>query len=241
MYKVSKFFIFSFLCIIVLLGSNAYGNYKTVEKDTLKILFVGNSFTYFYNLPQVLSSLSKYSNKIHFKTKHSLVGGSTIRTHLNQKRGTKTINILNEEIFDYVIINHHSLATINDHDSFIETSKQIVNLVRSKSAIPVFMQTWAYYSKPLMINTIASAYKEMSELLSVDIIPCGQILSEVRKRRPELNLFDDDDKHPSKNATYINALAFFKYFTNEKTKDIPKRITTIDKNNQKLYLSLIHI
>jgi hypothetical protein len=115
----------------------------------------------------------------------------------------------------------------------------MVELVKSKNAIPVFMMTWAYHSNPLMIKTIATEYDKVGKNLGVDIIPCGQLFAEVRKWRPDLNMFDDDDKHPSKHGTYLNGLAFFKYFTNERTTEIPKRITTVDKNGQELWLLLL--
>jgi hypothetical protein len=208
----------------------------SIDKDTLRVLFVGNSFSYFYNLPQVINAMSEYSKKVHIETRTSLVGGSNISQHLNQTKGTQTIEILNNQTFDYVVINHHSLATIEDPDGFFESSKQMVELVRNKNAIPVFMMTWAYHSNPLMIEMIATAYDDMGKKLGVDVVPCGNLFAETRKWRPDLNMFDDDDKHPSKHGTYLNALAFFKYFTNEKTTEIPKRITTVDKNGQELWL-----
>jgi len=231
-----------FLLLLGLLGGgNSFAQSEkdtlgVVKKDTLRVLFVGNSFTYFYNLPQVVNAMSAFSKKVHIETRTSLVGGSRISQHLNKERGTETIEILNKQTFDYVVINHHSLITIDDPDGFFESSKKMVELVRSKNAIPIFMMTWAYHSNPLMIKNIAAAYNNMGKRLGVDIVPCGNLFSEVRKRRPDLDLFDDDDKHPSKHGTYLNGLTFFKYFTNEKTTDITKRITSVDKNGQKFWL-----
>jgi len=207
-----------------------------MKKDTLRVLFVGNSFSYFYNLPQVVNAMSAYSKTVNIETRTSLVGGSKLSDHLNQKKGTQTIEILNNQTFDYVVINHHSLATIDDADHFFELSKQMVDLVRSKNAIPVLMMTWAYHSNPLMIQTISKAYNDVGKQLGVDVVPCGNLFAEVRKWRPDLDMFDDDDKHPTKHGTYLNGLAFFKYFTNEKTSEIPKRITSVDKNGEKLWL-----
>jgi hypothetical protein len=228
--KLRNILIILFICIC---GQSSFAQ---VEKDTLRVLFVGNSFTYFYNLPQVVNSMSEFSEKVHIETRTSLVGGSKISQHLNQEKGTQTVEILNNQTFDYVVINDHSLATIDDADSFFEVSKKMVELVRSKNAVPVFMMTWAYHSNPLMIKSIAAAYNDMGKRLEVAVVPCGNLFTEVRKWRPDLNMFDDDDKHPSKHGTYLNGLAFFKYFTNEKTTDIPERITSVDKNGQKFWL-----
>ena len=42
------------VCLIVLFFSNTIAAQKEI-----KVLFVGNSFTYYYNLPQVVSSMAK--------------------------------------------------------------------------------------------------------------------------------------------------------------------------------------
>jgi hypothetical protein len=229
-YFKTKLFVF-FACLF--LSANAFAQ---EGKEVIKVLFVGNSFTFYYNLPQVLEAMSEFSESTQIEALHSLVSGSTLLDHLNQDKGTKTIEILNTHSFDYVVINHHSLAALDGADTFFQTSKKMVDLIRSKNASPIFMMTWGYKSNPLMIDSISKAYNAMGSQLDVDIVPCGLLFSEARKLRPDLTLFDDDDKHPSKNATYLNGLAFYKYFTNEKTYNIPKRLSTLDPNRQKLYL-----
>ena len=228
-----------FICLSIVFTNNVNANFDVIKKDTLKVLFVGNSFSFYYNLPQVVSAMSKYNENTYIDTRHSLVSGSTLFDHLNQKRGSQTLKILNEQNFDYVVVNHHSLATIENLDSFFNLSKQSVELVRSKNSVPVFMETWQYLNKPQMLDIISPAYKKMGKQLSVDIVPCGQLFSKaIEQNNLSINLYEDI-KHPSKEGTYLNALAFYKYFTNGKTNKISKRITTIDQNGQKLYLLLL--
>ncbi len=227
------------ILIVLFIGIYTQSSFAQVKKDTIRVLFVGNSFSYYYNLPEVVNEMSAYSDKVYIDTRHSLVGGSNLSQHLKGENGTETLNILAKEKFDYVVLNHHSLATTKEADTFYETSKKMVEFIRSKGAKPVFMMTWAYNSNTLMLKTIAAAYEDMCSKLGVDLVPCGKLFDEVRIRRPDLNMFDDDDKHPSKHATYLNGLTFFKYLTNEKTSKIPNRITTTDKNSQKLYLLLL--
>lgn len=231
--KLKKFLIVFFI------GIYTQCSFAQVKKDTIRVLFVGNSFSYYYNLPEVLNEMSAYSDKVYIDTKHSLVGGSNLSQHLKGENGTETLNILDKEKFDYVVLNHHSLATIDEEYTFFESSKKMVELIRSKSAKPIFMMTWAYKSNREMLKTIAAAYEDMCSKLKVDLVPCGKLFDEVRMRRPDINMFEDDDKHPSKHGTYLNGLTFFKYFTNEKISKIPNRITTTDKNSQKLYLLLL--
>lgn len=204
------------------------------QNKKIKVLFVGNSFTYYYNLPQVVSSMAA-TQKVIIETRQSTVGGSNLEQHWKSEKGTKTRYLLEHKKWDYVVFNNHSLSAINTPKSFLEYGKKFVDLVREKGAEPVFMMTWAYKSNPLMQTEITRMYKKLSKITKSDYVPCGLLFAKSRKNRPSLNLFDDD-KHPSSNGTYLLGLAFYKYFTGKTTSKIPIRLTTKDINNEKLYL-----
>lgn len=217
------------LGLLLLLSTTALA-----QKDTTKILFVGNSFTYFYNLPQVVAAMAKTQDVV-LETRHSTVGGSNLEQHWKSEKGTKTRQMIAGNNWDYVVFNNHSRSAIDTPESFMEYGKKFIDLVRERGAEPVFMMTWAYKSNPLMQPEITRMYQKLCKETKSDYVPCGPLFAEVRKWRPELNMFDDD-KHPSSNATYMLSLAFFKYFTKKSTADIPKRLTTVDINGEKLYL-----
>ena len=124
----------------------------------------------------------------------------------------------------------------------MKTSKKIIELVKKYNSIPIFMITWAYKPSPKMQKPINKMFLDMSKKFNTKFIPSGPLFSESLKWRPDLPLADHGDiKHPSKYAVYLNGLLFYRYFTGEKTyKKIPKRITTTDKNGQKLYLLFLN-
>ena len=226
-YKM-KFKILS-LIIAVLISVSSFA-----QTDTTKILFVGNSFTYFFNLPQVVAAMAKTQNDV-LITRQSTVGGSNLEQHWKSEKGTKTRELLENGDWDYVVFNNHSLSSINTPDAFMEYGKKFSKLVRKKGGEPVFMMTWAYKSNPLMQAKITEMYEKLSEETKTDYVPCGPLFAQARKWRPDLNLFADD-KHPSSNGTYLLGLAFYKYFTGKETADIPKRLETKDIDGEKLYL-----
>lgn len=218
------------ILLLVLLISGVQGQ----EKDPIRVLFVGNSFTYFFNLPQVVSAMAK-TQDFEIVTRQSTVGGSNLEQHWKEERGTKTRQLLESEKWDYVVFNNHSLSTIDTPSEFAEYGTKFANLVREKGAEPVFMSTWAYKSNPLMQEAITSGYSKLCSVTQSDCVPCGSLFAKAREARPDLELFHDD-KHPSSNGTYLLGLAFFRYFTGASTSDIPKRLTTTDADGEKLYL-----
>ena len=67
------------------------------ERDFLKILFVGNSYTFFGNLPQIVSIISD-STETKLVTRKSTIGGAKLHEHWNGSRGLKTKELIQKEI-----------------------------------------------------------------------------------------------------------------------------------------------
>ena len=211
---------------------------SSAQTDTARILFVGNSFTYFFNLPQVVSAMASSQDTV-LITRQSTVGGSNLEQHWKGEKGTKTRVLLEEGDWDYVVFNNHSLSAIETPESFMTYGKKFADLVREKGAEPIFMMTWAYESNPLMQPKITEMYQKLTAETNSNYVPAGPIFAEARKWRPDLSLFFDD-KHPSSNGTYLLGLTFYKFFTGKPTADIPKRLTTKDADGEKLYLIFMH-
>jgi hypothetical protein len=195
---------------------------------------VGNSFTYFFNLPQVVNAMALSQGKV-IITRQSTVGGSNLEQHWKGENGTVTMAKLKEQKWDYVILNNHSLSAIESRDAFFEYGEKFAAEIKKLGAKPVFMMTWAYQSNPLMQKQITEGYLELAKRTGAEFVPAGPLFEQVRKWRSDMDLFHDD-KHPSSNGTYLLGLAFYKYFTGSKTTKIPFRLTTTDANGEKLYL-----
>ena len=211
-----------------------YAGAISAQQDSLRVLFVGNSFTYFYNLPQVVTSMAK-SQGMALVTRQSTVGGSNLEQHWKEDRGTKTRRMLEDHSWDYVVFNDHSLSPIETPERFMEYGKKFAELVREKGAKPVFMVTWAYRSNPLMQTELTRLYERLCQETGADCVPCGSLFAEARQWRPDMRMFDDD-KHPSSNGTYMLGLAFYKFFSGKATGGMPHRLTTVDRDGEKLYL-----
>jgi hypothetical protein len=207
------------------------------EKEPIKVLFIGNSFTYFWNMPQLVNAIGE-DKGVPMIVKQSTVGGSNLEQHWKEGKGTKTQRLLKEEKWDYVVIGAHSLSTIETPERFNEYGEKFVELIRSVGAEPFLYLTWAYKSNPLMQPEITNSYLKLAKELKVDVIPVGPIWMEARQLRPDLNMYFDD-KHPSPDGSYLIGLIVYKALTGQSILDVPDRVTTFDKNNEKLYLSFV--
>jgi hypothetical protein len=85
------------------------------QKDTLNVLFVGNSYTYYSNLPKMVSDLSK-STSTFIKTQMSAIGGAKLKQHFNQERGLKTKDLIKNVNFDIVVLQEQSMGTLTNKE-----------------------------------------------------------------------------------------------------------------------------
>ena len=207
------------------------------DSSATKVLFVGNSFIYFFNLPQVVATMVESQGGA-IRVKKSTVGGSNLEQHWKRERGTRTMDLLESEDWDYVVFNNHSRSAIETPERFLLYGQKFAEKVKSIGATPVFMITWGYASNPLMQKEITAGYLNLAEVSGAKVVPAGPLFEQSRHWRPDLDLFHDD-KHPSAEGTYLIGLAFYQFFTGKPPHNIPGTLKTKDQYGEELSLVFI--
>ena len=208
------------------------------SSDTLRVLFVGNSYTYFWNLPQTFSAMAASQGK-QIIARQSTAGGVTLKQHWEGDKELQTRKLISEGDWDVVVLQNHSLSSLNNRDDFMEYGKRFIELVKASGATPLLYVTWARAANPLMQEDITEAYEVLARESGVETVPVGQIWDRVRALRSDLILFDQDGTHPSPAGTYLNACIFYVKLTGKSSALIPARVTTNDKDGEKLYLAIM--
>lgn len=83
------------------------------EKDSLRILFVGNSYTFVSNMPHLVSLISDSTN-VKLVTSKSTAGGASLSDHWNGEKGLKTKESISNGKYDIVVLQGHSMETIDN-------------------------------------------------------------------------------------------------------------------------------
>jgi hypothetical protein len=209
----------------------------TQESDTLRVLFVGNSFTFYWNLPQVVQAMAE-TQKFPLRSAQSTASGASWAHHWKGERGLDSKARIQSGKWDIVVLQNHSTSAIDDTAAFREYGVKFAALIRETGATPLLFQTWAYDSNPLQQPAITKGYTALARSLGSSYVPVGEIWDKARFLRPDLELYSDD-KHPSPDATYLIALAFLKALSGQSVLSVPERLTSLDSFGEKLYLSIV--
>lgn len=203
-----------------------------------KVLFVGNSYTYFWNLPQQVSAMAT-ERGIKMETRQSTAGGSNWGHHWRNERTLDTKGILEEWDCDAVVLQNHSLRTIEGPDSVMKYGKLFADLINHKDRQIYIYQTWSRATKPDMLDTISKVYNDLAEKIHATVVPVGKVWAKALQEKPDLALYYSDGSHPTNLGTYLTACTFYAVFTNRSTIGLPARLISQDIYGEKLYLNLL--
>ena len=208
------------------------------SKDTLRVLFVGNSYTYFENLPQVVSVLSEQTGIV-LMTEKITIGGAKLSEHWRGARGLNTREKIRNGDYDIVVLQEWSLGTINERDSAAIYLGLFSKLARETGAKPYYYLTWGREKVPQQQEPISRVYRETAALNMAAVVPAGEAWARARELRPDFDLYNPDGTHPSELGTYLTACVFVATITGELPGTIPGTVSIRDSYGEDVILMMI--
>jgi hypothetical protein len=184
-------------------------------------LWVGNSFFYYNNsMHGHVGSLIAAANPAAkgYRATSVTISGSGINWHdmeAHFKPGgvaSYSFDANNNVVFntfdkpfDVAIMMDCSQCPIHPQLSkfFTEYAAKNSAIVRKYGAEPVFFMSWAYADKPEMTAQLAEQYTIAGNANDALVVPAGLAFAKAIARRPGLELYQPDKRHPSLAGTYL--------------------------------------
>ncbi|MFN8411125.1 MAG: hypothetical protein U0Z26_01930 [Anaerolineales bacterium] len=205
-----------FLALCILLFSSGCSS-PCESGSCIRILFLGNSYTFVNDLPATLTALAK-SGGHKIETGISAEGGMTLANHVDS---ANTANQLTSSKWDIVVLQEQSqIPSVKQMrmDQMYPAARKLVPQIEAVGARPLFFITWGhrngwpenglttYESMQAQINR---GYMNISYELNAEMSPIGFAWEETVKTHPEINLWQDDGSHPTAEGTYLAACVFY--------------------------------
>jgi hypothetical protein len=92
---------------------------------------------------------------------------------------------------------------------FVDFARKGSEAARRHGAKPVFFMSWAYADRPEMTAQLAEAYTAAANDNDAFVIPAGLAFARSVAKRPQLNLYARDKRHPSLEGTYLAAATVY--------------------------------
>jgi len=235
------FFCFPFL---------VFSQLPSKEINPMNILFIGNSYTHYNNMPFIFKNMA-VSKNIKINVEMNAKSNHTFKMHAQR---SEMYSAIRSKKWDYVVLQGFS-RELKYEKSQIDTAslpyfKQILDSIYTRnpcSNVLLFM-TWGYengyaeldssstFTYLEMSQSIKNGYKYLSSQFNIPIVPVGSVWEVFRQKHPNIKLYQEDGQHPSINGSYLCASTFYSsiFKATSENSYIPQMDSVIAKKIQQL-------
>ncbi|MFO0561954.1 MAG: hypothetical protein U0269_28335 [Polyangiales bacterium] len=188
--------------------------------SALRVLFVGNSYTYVNDLPAMLTTIAARSRPSIAITASSVtVGGATLQLHWDSSGARAR---LEERTWDAVVLQGQSLEPLWQPTVFAAYADRFGALATTVGARPLWFATWArradsdVYAErwsggafDAMTTELERGYATAQMRNGGALVRVGEAWRRALAARPSLVLHDADGSHPTVAGTYLTACVFY--------------------------------
>lgn len=211
-----------FFVTIILLSNFTYLAAQGISK---RVLFLGNSYTYVNNLPQLIASAATSTgDTLYFDS--NTIGGFTLQGHASDATSLGKIASGN---WDYVVLQEQSQLPsfeISQVESEVFPYARFLDsaiVANNPCAETVFYMTWGRKNGDASNCTLwppVCTYQGMDSLLNLRytmmadsnnaiLSPVGAVWHYIRHNFPSIELYSADESHPSLAGSYAAACCFY--------------------------------
>jgi hypothetical protein len=233
--RIRKGFLFliSALVLTILAATDGISQVQRNRSSCVThILFLGNSYTYFNNLPALVSELARAGQPCKVETRMVAPGGKRLKDHWENSASHEA---LNSQAWEFVVLQDQSTLGTNYYfegnprvggdEIFRPYAELWANEIRLHHATPVFFLTWARKATPDDQAALNYAYFHTAKTTQAVVAPAGLAWAHVRKEEPAVDLYYRDGSHPSPAGSYLAACAIYSAIFRKRPVNLPSRIS----------------
>ncbi len=220
---MNRFRLASILALTLVYGSLPAQS-PTSKPHPLRVLLIGNSYTYFNQMPKMLEAISRsLPGGRPVSTTMIAPGGMTLARHLRDGQVARTIK---KGQFDIVVLQEQSTRPIEDKERMYEAVRKFHTATSASKTRLVLFTTWAREHLPKTQVLISKAYTGIARELGVTTAPVGPTWRALRKKKAAMKLYNKDRSHPSPEGSYLTACVLYATLTGKSPVGATHRIVS---------------
>jgi len=189
----------------------------------IRVLFIGNSYTFVNDLPGLTVALADASGQSpRLEIDSQLVGGATLEQHWNDGVAVQKIRQGN---WDFVVLQEQSMRPIIDSKKMNEYARLFNDEIRKVDAIPLYYLTWARKAFPDTQKNLTLSYMKIAQETKAEVAGVGIAWDRSLRRNPTLVLHDADGSHPNPTGSYLAACVFYAAIFNRSPEGLPPQLS----------------
>lgn len=230
MMNSTKRILASLVVLTLILFSPATSQARSLKgNDKLRVLFIGNSYTYFNNLPELLSQLAASANPAKPLAAQMVArGGATLKMHWEEGSALK---VLQQGKWDYVVLQEQSTLPITDPATMHKYARLFDAEIKKIGAQTIFHLTWARQHLPENQAKLNDAYFTIAQELKALLAPVGPAWQKAFKEDARLVFHNEDKSHPNAAGSYMAACVFYALIYGKSPEKLSHRLSGLSVND----------
>ncbi len=163
------------------------------EGRKLRILFIGNSHTYYNDMPVMVRRRFIEEDGLDCEVTMLAHGGWFLAQHVEEP--DVRFNILYGN-YDYVVLQEHA-HPFGPEEKFFSAVRKLTDWIRQAGSTPVIYMTWAKKDEPEMQQRMTDAHRKIALETGALLAPVGENWWLYKESRPELEMYNADGAHAS--------------------------------------------
>jgi hypothetical protein len=168
------------------------------ENADVRILFVGNSLTYFHDVPSLVRQLAARQD-VAVSTATIAYPDFSLEDHWN--------NGIADEIRrlspDFVVMQQGPSSLVENRAHLVHWSQQLAAVIREAGGEPALYMVWPDNTRRFAFSAVETSYAEAARAVNGRLLPVGTTWLRAWDQDSELPLYSSDGLH----ASYLGALA----------------------------------
>ncbi len=168
----------------------------------MKVLFVGNSHTYFNDMPQLFSEMCGAVTGEKTDVTMLAYSNRDLAWHCDEYFALRFALLYGH--YDYCVIQQQG-HPFPGEETTSRSAQTIMKLCDKAGTKPVITETWGCKGDTAYIVTVSSAYRKLASETGALLLPVGELFDRIEKEHPEIDLHWKDGAHASEYGTYLIA------------------------------------
>lgn len=186
----------------------------------LDVLFIGNSLTYWNDLPGMLEGLFELGHAGPVNAESVTSPGVGLPDHWIDGEARRRIG---EGGWDVVVLQQGPSAT-EGRPYLLEYSQLFAEEIEAVGARTALYMVWPAESRFFDFDGVSDSYATAAAMVDGLLFPAGEAWLATWEAEPRMELYGPDRFHPNPRGTYLAALVMYEQLAGKDPRELPRAI-----------------
>ncbi len=199
------------------------------QTPRLRVLFLGNSLTDGNNVPALVQGMAA-AQGVQVDYEAFTPGGADLSDHWNSSARTR----LQTGDFDVLVLQQGPSTLESSQAHLRQWAMTWADEARRFGTEPALYMVWAPLTQTNGFELSALSYRNAATAANATVFPAGEVLQQVRRTNPEIQLFGSDSFHAAPHGSFLAAMVIARGLVGLDPARVPNIVTTISVPNATL-------